>query len=192
MRRVVTLDNERFRQACRQLANIVVDGGDGFRPDLIIGIRTGGEYVARAMQKSLPDVPVETVELHRPMTEGKKGFSGWLRRLPRPMLDAMRIGESWLLSVLPHRKSSPAVISEELGKQIATARSILVVDDACDSGVTLRSVVDAIVDISDRHSRIRTGVLTLTTRHPVIIPDYILFAPRTLIRFPWSADMKEK
>ena len=73
---------------------------------------------------------------------------------------------------------------------IAIVVFILIVDDACDSGSTLRAVMDAVRKISPERVVIKTAVITTTTYRPVVSPDFSLYRNRTLIRFPWSKDMK--
>ena len=46
--RVLTLDSAAFGRICRELAGLVV--ASGFEPQLIVGIRRGGEYVACEMR----------------------------------------------------------------------------------------------------------------------------------------------
>ena len=70
-------------------------------------------------------------------------------------------------------------------------RSILIVDDAVDSGKTLKTIVD---EVRKKYltAEIKTAVITVTTKQPIILPDYYLFYNHTLIRFPWSADSRRQ
>lgn len=184
--KVITLDGQNFTHACRDLAREVA--ASGFAPAIIIGIRTGGEYVAREFAPFFPASQLAIIELQRPATSAKSLFRSLLASLPLPVLDFMRMAESRVLSLLP-RRSVPRI---NLPASLASALpgSLLVVDDAADSGVTLRAVTDAL-----RRERpdadIRTAVLTVTTPLPAIRPDFALYRNRTLIRFPWSLDQKK-
>lgn len=64
---------------------------------------------------------------------------------------------------------------------------ILVVDDAVDSGATLRTVI-ATIRSTWPDAEIRSAVLTVTRSRPLILPDYTLYPRGTLLRFPWSLD----
>ena len=67
--------------------------------------------------------------------------------------------------------------------------NVLVVDDAVDSGATLRNVISALMDISPNNV-IKTAALTVTRKSPIVMPDYYLYHDRTLMRFPWSEDRR--
>lgn len=184
--KVITLDQTKFTAECRRLADEVISSG--FKPDLIVGIRTGGEYVAREVMQAFPDARLAIVELQRPSTRSKSLFRSLLRRLPRRVLDIMRMAEAQLLALKP--KGCVPDIALPQGLVGDGVRKILVVDDAVDSGVTLSVIVKA---IRREHpaATVRTSVITVTTLRPLIRPDHSLYNNRTLIRFPWSMDMKK-
>ena len=133
----------------------------------------------------------------RPSTKLKKGsaIKQVVARLPRPVVDRLRQIEHAMLT----RKtpSLPAAsyqfVAQELERiaaWIANARrapSLLVVDDAIDSGATLLHVTDALRNLAPRGTTIRSAVITVTTSQPLIHPDYTMFH-RQLCRFPWSLD----
>lgn len=64
--KVLTLDNESFGTACVGLQKGVEDAR--FVPDMVLGIESGGRYVA---EKMFTDVPHCYVVLHRPSTDKK-------------------------------------------------------------------------------------------------------------------------
>jgi hypoxanthine phosphoribosyltransferase len=66
---------------------------------------------------------------------------------------------------------------------------ILVVDDAVDSGRTLEVVLRWLRGRCP-DAEVRSAVLTVTTPRPLLIPDFYLYYPDVLIRFPWSLDNK--
>lgn len=104
------------------------------------------------------------------------------------MLDLLRMAEARLLALRP-RPSCPRIeILSELRRQLPG--QVLVVDDAVDSGITMQAVVEAL-----RRARpdveVRAAVITVTTGRPSVSPDYTLYNNHTLIRFPWSIDMKK-
>lgn len=200
--KVRTLDNESFRKECGCLRSMVEESG--FIPDLVIAIARGGVFVARELPW-----PMVSVRLSRPTTGKKKGVL-WkiLMSLPRFMKDWMRIAESsWLEFREKGDKPPVFTLPEDVTARICSTgcRRILIADDAVDSGKTLLAVLNAVNDCLGSHDvsdseedrcckEVRTAVLTVTRRHPIIFPDYTRFPEnlsrplRTLIRFPWSED----
>lgn len=182
---VVTLDAGRFARCCRTLAGKVQAGG--FDPDVVVGIRTGGEYVARGMAEAFHGSPrLESVDLQRPSTRRKSPLRSFLARLPRPVADVLRIVESRMLAL---RRPSVREFDRLPGSLCGLGRiKILLVDDAVDSGATMLAVANALRRVNPE-AVIRTAAVTVTTRSPHIIPDYSLF--KDLMRFPWSMDAKK-
>lgn len=184
--KVITLDKTDFSASCRRLADEVISCG--FTPELIVGIRTGGEYVAREVMAAFPSARLAVVELQRPSTRSKSQFRSLLRRLPRPVLDIMRMAEAQLLALKP--KGCVPDIALPQGLVGDGERKILVVDDAVDSGVTLSVIVKALRK-AHPGADVHTAVITVATLRPLIRPYHCLYNNRTLIRFPWSMDMKK-
>ena len=149
-RDVVTFDSAAFDEACGALMQLVVH--DGF-PDVLIGIRTGGLYVADSMAKSVGhSLPVLTLTCRRPSTSTKSKFGAVKKivsSLPRPVVDKLRVIEHAMLTKKPQR-SRPEGYSFDQGeldllddwlRQAGPNPSIVVVDDAVDSGTTLSLVL---------------------------------------------------
>lgn len=193
---VVSLDRKRFNDVCAELMRHV---SDDRRPDALIGIRTGGLVVAEAMAKAAGgDMPVFSVTCRRPSSRHKP-TSSTVRRvvahLPRPLLDQLRVLEHAVLT----RKPAAAPQGEyqfdedELHDVESWMRSsgerpsVLIVDDAVDSGTTLSLVLDAVRRRAPRAATIRSAAITVTTERPLTLPDYALYH-RQLCRFPWSLD----
>ncbi len=184
--KVTTLDPIDFAEACLQLEGIT----RVFSPDLIVGIATGGEIVARAMYAELQHVAVLA---RRPSTALKERCGVvWMlvRRMPLWMRNAMRVVEA---KIFNNRKSSlaPIELDDALCKTIASYQRILIVDDAIDSGATMVRVVEAVRRIVPE-AQIATAVINVTTKSHLVEPDYRLYADRRLVRFPWSKDFCEK
>ena len=144
--------------------------------------------MAAAMSGIMGRIPVEYVRLSRPSSRWKSKMKSMLRFLPYPVLDRLRLLESGILSMRRH----PVKDDVELPSQLLDLHgcNILVVDDAVDSGATLSAVVSA-VKRELPMSQCRSAVLTVTTSAPLVRPDYMLYDDNTLIRFPWSMDMKK-
>jgi hypoxanthine phosphoribosyltransferase len=171
---------------------------DGYRPDAVVGIATGGVHVVDAMGLT-PEVLVTTCRLRRPSSQAKEvGLAQRvLRSLPTPVSDRLRLVEDkWL-----ERKAAvPSEPTTELLNQVervsmtledAHASRILVVDDAVDSGATLKCVLDLLVSRLPHDKEVRSAVLTVTRSadRRCVTPDYALF-DSVLLRFPWSNDYK--
>lgn len=184
------MDTGLFGRACQRLERQVLQ--KGWRPELIIGIAEGGAVVARNI---FPGRPHATAHCHRSGTGHKKRASTLMRlirRCPLWMRDLMRMAEARLLSRRREHAVTEPVLSPEACEAISKAVFILIVDDACDSGCTLRAVYDKVMSLCQERVIVKTAVLTVTTDNPVISPDYALYRNKTLIRFPWSMDMPHK
>lgn len=178
--KVLTLDSKGFRDACGCLQQTVENAG--FAPDVVLGIENGGRHVAELMFASVPHA---YVALHRPSTANKGNvFRRVVGLLPDRLNDALRHLESTILNM---RKARPKTFGGTLPPELNGARSILVVDDAVDSGATMQAVVRAVHETYPRVD-VKCAAMTVTTRRPLIWPDFSLYA--CLIRFPWSADAK--
>jgi hypoxanthine phosphoribosyltransferase len=194
--RVITLDKDDFDTACAELMRVAeVD----FQPDVMIGIRTGGLYVADAMAKAAERLmQVLPITCRRPSTRYKP-FSAAARRLvaglPRPILDQLRVVEHRLLTRKP---AAPKPYHFDAG-ELAGLRSwfhawtaaemprILVVDDSVDTGATMQHVLELLRSEAGMAVAVRTAAITVTTERPTVMPDYVLLRQQ-LCRFPWSLD----
>lgn len=181
-RRVVTLNSEELRDICQTVGYKVIDSG--YKPDVIIGIRNGGAYVAEEIMSIFPEAELMEVELRRSGSNRKRYLRGIMRLLPMAMLDRLRILEAGMLE---HRKRE---INDEVGVPCGLSGNLLVVDDAVDSGVTLASVVGSLRK-RNPGADIRSAAITITTANPVMRPDFAVFDNMILIRFPWSTDWRE-
>lgn len=196
---VVTFDRDGFDEACAALMRLVVQDGC---PDALVGIRTGGLHVAQSMAKAAGyTVPVLSITCRRPSTKLKSGsgLKKVLARFPRPLVDRLRILEHAILTGRPRPKpeaedEDPFVFdTRELAELVnwldgAGGRpSLVVVDDAIDTGATISRVLDAVAYHAPPAARIRSAVITVTTPRPWALPKYTLYSQQ-LCRFPWSLD----
>ena len=185
-RRVITVTTEEFTGLCRLLASKVI--ASGYTPDIIVAIYRGGDWVAKNMGSDLGGIPLVDVNLSRPISKWKSPVKGMFKLLPYRLLDRMRLMESKLLSMCSHKLKDGVVIPPQLAGN--RFRRILVVDDSVDSGATLASVIAALRRAAP-DAECRSAVLTVTTAAPLVHPNYTLYDNLTLIRFPWSMDMKK-
>jgi hypoxanthine phosphoribosyltransferase len=194
-RDVVTFDRDSFDEACAALMQLVVQDG---LPDALIGIRTGGLYVAESMAKAVDfSVPVMSLTCRRPSSAAKSKFSAVkkiISSLPRPVVDKLRVIEHAMLTKKTPRarpenysfdQSELAILDDWL-REAGPNPSIVVVDDAVDTGATLSLVLDAVSHRAPG-GQVRSAVITVTTARPWATPRYTLFS-RQLCRFPWSLD----
>jgi hypoxanthine phosphoribosyltransferase len=191
---VVSFDRERFDAACAELLQRASMRG---APDVLIGIPTGGLWVAEAMARSVDGaIPVLPLTCRRPSTAAKRRarrLLAPLAHLPRGLRDWLRIMEHRLLTAKPQPPAQPYVFDESecarLGAWLARSGErpvLLVVDDAVDSGATLLRVIAELRRLAPAGAVIRSAVVAVTTATPLIEPDYVL--RRQLCRFPWSLD----
>jgi hypoxanthine phosphoribosyltransferase len=133
----------------------------------------------------------------RPSTATKSKFSlvkKIVSSLPRPVVDRLRVIEHALLTRKPVRArpenysfdQTELDILEDWLREAGPNPSIVVVDDAVDSGTTLSLVLDAVTQRAPG-GEVRSAVITVTTPKPWVTPRYTLYS-RQLCRFPWSLD----
>jgi hypoxanthine phosphoribosyltransferase len=89
---VLTLDDGDFTKSCAALMQQVLRD---WRPDALVGVRTGGVWVAERMAQAAGyDLPVLPITCRRPSTKHKSGSSTFRKlaaELPRPVLDGLRV-----------------------------------------------------------------------------------------------------
>ena len=193
---VLSFDRDSFEETCGDLMRAVCHDR---APDVLIGIPTGGRHVARAMAKATGfTTPILEMTCRRPSSKLKPG-SGAIKRtiakLPRPALDRLRVIEHAILTRMsgsppstPYRFEQRELDAIERWAAGAGRRpTILVVDDAVDSGATLSQVLERVRHLAPRNATILSAAITVTTARPRAMPDYSLFH-RQLCRFPWALD----
>ena len=118
-----------------------------------------------------------------------------LATLPEPLLNALRRAEHRLIS--GHRQAAQPTqinLAEAIAignwlRVLSRVARVLVIDDAVDSGLTLATVLQTFRNVCPPEVEVRTAVITVTTEHPVVAPDYALYRG-VLCRFPWSFDAR--
>ena len=185
--KVLTVDNDRLRLLCRDLLERA--GRLSGKPDCVIGIATGGVYVARI----LGSAPVFEIECRRPSTERKQAPAArkLLASLPSAVSDMLRKAEHYLLTLGKHNDKREVKATTALKDYLSAnpKAHVLVVDDAVDSGATMKAVVGWLESVAPEVS-VTTAAVTVTTPSPALRPDVAIFEKGILCRFPWSADFK--
>ena len=193
---VVTLNPILLVKACSQLSLRVK--AESIDPSLIIGIREGGAEVARLMRNDFPEAAYCEVRLSRPSSQQKsQGLTQrLLRSMPVWLCNVLRIVES-RVNEWRSKEKEPVRIGEihlpddvaSLLKDLGEKATVLLVDDAIDTGATIRQ---ARLQLLEQFPGItlRVAVITVTIPHPICDADFCLYHNRTLCRFPWSNDYR--
>jgi len=194
---VLTLNNSLLNSHSKELASKVLKSS--WQPELVIGIRTGGLYVAKPLYNELQknhDTLYNEVSLSRPSTKKKKKLKvdKVLKKLPYFLLNLLRNLEVYLFekSKAKHyinSRESDIQIDNILHQQILSCNKILLVDDAMDTGTTVVAIKNRFLSLN-RDAEIKIAVLTITHETPFIDADYSLYN-RVLLRCPWAQDYKE-
>jgi len=202
MIRVQTVGRQEFREGCGQLWDIVQRA---FQPDLVVGIRAGGWWVAEEMKRTRNPLGVQFVPLtcRRPTSDAKgksRAFKLVLKVLPYFLLDILRYIEYYALTLPRCRavvkngagESRVPETSEVDAIRSAAARlrpgaHVLVVDDSLDSGATLASVIKILRSVLPPDTAVRTAAFTVLGPAPIVDADFSLYH-RINCRFPWSYD----
>ncbi|MEZ9135574.1 phosphoribosyltransferase family protein [Vibrio sp. 10N.286.52.B1] len=163
---------------------------------LIIGVASGGLPMAKSVYENYKVVSknVDYYELkcQRPSTKSKEtklfniDISRVLKKMPKPILNQLRVIEHTFLSKKRNSQREVIYKSELI---FSTYDLIFVIDDAVDSGYSLKYVVDFIKDKAPK-SDVISSVYVTTQEDPIYSPNYS-HLENVLIRFPWSKDAKD-
>ncbi|WMO14774.1 hypothetical protein [Pseudoalteromonas piscicida] len=155
---------------------------------LVIAVATGGIPLAKQIHSLNPDFKYAEVKCQRPTTATKKsGFLGYvfnklLAVLPKCILNVLRLIEHFILQ----RRRNPSREIIELTKvSFENISVILIVDDAIDSGHSIKHVKKYFQNLVN--IPVYTTVFVTTQRNPVAHADFS-FLKNVLVRFPWSKD----
>jgi hypoxanthine phosphoribosyltransferase len=199
---VRTVGRRDFKDGCGQLWDIAQRS---VRPNLVVGIRSGGWWVAEEMKavRSPPGVLFLPLTARRPSSDvkGKSGlFKLILKILPYFILDFLRLVEYYALTlprcrtVARHGAGEGRSLDPEEMAAIRTAvaglpaaSQVLVVDDSLDSGATLASVIETLRAMLPADAQVRTAVYTVLGPAPIVAADFYLYRSINC-RFPWSYD----
>lgn len=195
--KVKTLYTEDFNKECLLLGHDIFADYD---PDVIIGVLNGGGYVGRQIvQVSPKETTYVEVKIQRDGTTKKeKGLiHRILQSLPYGVLNILRILESIVLEYKSRKNNTKRKGTIKLPDNVVSFLSdgenkkVLLVDDAIDSGATLLLIKQYLMSKFENID-VKIAVITITTKQPLVVADYYRYYNRTLIRFPWSNDIKKR
>lgn len=165
---------------------------------LVVGIKEGGIPIAKMVVKQLQKessakIDFVSVTCQRPSTKRKKSnqlikitLQKSFKILPQSILNRLRVIEYKYLLHKAENNSREITFPDNFDWKVYD--KILVVDDAVDSGNSLRSVLEKIEqEIIIPKTNIISLTVVVTNKESVIVPDYYLYSD-ILIRFPWSLD----
>lgn len=186
--KVTTLHQADFVARCRELEAKAT----GYAPDLIVGIANGGVHVAANM---FAGVAHTQVLCQRSGTRAKQraGFVfAVVRMLPEGVRNWLRVREARSLAKRKGVGRHVCTVAPGFDAAVQGAKRILVVDDAVDSGASMKAVLDAIEALASPGAEVRTAAIVVTTENPIVKTHYYIYKDGRLVRFPWSADMRSK
>ena len=196
--KVITIDSDDLVVESNRLFDKVI--GSGFYPTHMVAIARRGVDVADQITPDrgtgIKRVIVRAVRPGSPRRSKRLVTSRVLRRMPYWITDPLRwVGTLWLIAYrhpadpnsLPplDPESSEALMKIDAEKSTC----VLVIDDAVDSGVTLARVLRSLRHVVEGGGEVRSAVINVTGRNPVVRPDYCIFEG-ACCRFLWSDDFR--
>lgn len=128
----VLMDDQAIRRAITRISHEIIEKNKGIEELLLVGIRTRGVPIARRIASMIQDI------------EGKE--------IPVGVLDITLYRDD-----LSSLSTQPVVHSTELPGDIS-GKNIILIDDVLYTGRTIRSALDALIDLG-RPKRIQLAVL---------------------------------
>lgn len=157
---------------------------EGFAPDLVVYVETGARLFAHELAGALQR-PLAPIWVRRGGHGTKRILAPVLARLPVGVRDWLRRVEE---RTGVHRHTARKILwpgDVDLG-----GKRVLVLDDAADTGRTIRLAQENVVAQGAAPEHVRTAVLAATTPAAQAVVDFYLFACNC--RMPWSADSDER
>ncbi|HXA13623.1 MAG TPA: phosphoribosyltransferase [Opitutaceae bacterium] len=155
-----------------------------FQPDLIVYVETGARLLAWELCREL-GLKAVAVEASRPGRGIKRVFAPLASMLPRWVSQGLRRAEEQLGV---HRLTPRQVVLPPGAPWVN--HSVLLVDDAVDTGRTIIAIRAALQDCKNPPAQIRTAVLGATTPAALAVVDFYLFDYNRCL--PWSSDSAER
>ena len=157
----------------------------GFEPTCLVYLETGGRLLAAELSKQF-NVGVVPLSIHRHGMEFKIRLARLLVRLPTPVKNALRqweVRQAW-------RRQGRQRDSGEIARVDLTGARVLIVDDAVDTGFSVRTARNWAIAMGAKPAEIKIAALTVTMDLGKGLPDFALYYQ--ICRFPWSSDSAER
>lgn len=158
----------------------------GRTPQVVVYVERGARLLATEMCAQFRCRAI-AVTVQRRGGGLKRALAGIVARFPRRVRDALRrADERWLWS---RGGGVPRAVRSDFSGSLATA-TVLLVDDAADSGRTIAGCLEWLAARGATRDRITIAVLAATTPAGRAAADYWVLERNT--RLPWSSDSAEK
>lgn len=184
MKKVITLSENKFHSDCQKLFYLTKD----CNPLLIIAVATGGIYVVEKM--GLENFQTINSSRNYKSTKSKQIVKKIIKMMPNLVNNFLRNIEYKIqLSKLDNKDRKVEIQNDTLRKlEILPKNStILIVDDAVDSGNSLLQIIQRIKSINNSIN-IKTAAIVVTDKNKTqYLPDFYLYE-NVLVRFPWALD----
>lgn len=182
-KKVLDVDLDELKNMSLRLAKDMENRG--FTPEHILYIERAGLLIGFEMAAYF-GCSISGIHSKRYGSSAKSLVKPILKRLPRFLTHMLRQLE--LKSNIHHVKKERQVFCEH--EMPPRDKSILVVDDALDTGHSLVAVLDFLKNQGYDPSNIKTAVLTVTGKDQVLRPDFTLLEG-IACAFPWSYDSRQ-
>ena len=152
--------------------------------DHILYIESAGRLLGHLLQFRLGG-NISGIRVERPTNMFKEMFVPLIPYIPERWRSELRKAE-----LKGHQNWSKRNIKlvEDLPQK---DKHLLIVDDALDTGYTMRAVLDLLYANGFKRNLISIAVINTTLQTSVVKPDFLCFNTR-IICFPWSRDSKER
>ncbi len=159
----------------------------GGRPSYLVAIQHGGAVLGQLMKAAFPEAEYQEIKLTRSFGINKSLVRPIIKALPMKLRDWLRMLEITLIDRDKKTRQPERYGEVNLSISPQAGDTILLIDDAIDTGATIAKARDAILQ-QHPDVKILVAVITVTTDHPLCDADYYLYHNQTLCRFPWSMD----
>jgi phosphoribosylpyrophosphate synthetase len=152
---------------------------------IVLSISSGGTAIFNELKTGHPHI---SVNCRRPSSSSglKKLFVKLARNLPEPFRNVLRFLEHKLLMSFESGRREVRFEESDIVR-IKSYGKIVVLDDAIDTGATMKSVIDAL-RAAGWDGRILTVVFAWTNVRSLVRPDF-WYKESVLVKFPWSHDL---
>jgi hypoxanthine phosphoribosyltransferase len=184
MLKVKTLTEKELKKSFQNFFNNIIHE---YNPEVIFFVANAGVYLKQMIDGEYDNSKFHILKMQRKTTPVKNILFNkiklqLLRKLPNSILNFLRnIEHKIYLKTKFSEVSKNKITIKNFNK-----KKILIVDDAIDTGSTMKLIIDSIKD-SNPESIVKTAVIVRTNHNSIVVPDYLIFK-NILIRFPWSLD----